>query len=171
MPSGGSKGFAASPQRPNGPQRVFVGVMRVVSAAPLLIGAFHVVHGPAADAALGAIVTPELLADPALDSQARFYGAAFMGYGATLYVSLTDLARYAAVFRIVGGFLVLGGLARLLSVALSGVPGPPILALIGVELGLVPLVLWWHSRVLGRLRSSERAPAEQQGRAGGSRRA
>jgi hypothetical protein len=155
MQFGSPKGLAASALRSPGSQRVFVGVMRVVSAAPLLIGAFHVVHGPAADAALGAIVTPELLGDPVLDSQARFYGAAFMGYGAALYVSLTDLVRYAPVFRIVGGFLVLGGLARLLSLALSGVPGSPILALIGVELGLVPIILWWHSRVLGRLRSAQ----------------
>jgi hypothetical protein len=159
MQIGSPKGLAASAHRADGAQRVFVRVMRVVSAAPLLIGAFHVVQGPAADAALGAIVTPELLADPVLDSQARFYGAAFMGYGAALYVSLTDLARHAATFRVVGGFLVLGGLARLLSVALSGKPGPPILALIGVELGLVPLVLWWHSRVLARLPPHGSAPA------------
>jgi hypothetical protein len=128
--------------------------MRIVSAAPLLIGAFHVVHGSEADAALGANVPPEVLANAVLDSQSRFYGAIFMGYGAALYISLTALAQHAATFRIVGGFLVLGGLARLLSVALRGCPGHPIAALITIELGLVPLILWWHARVLARLRST-----------------
>jgi hypothetical protein len=146
---------SVAPARPTDRSlRTFLMVMRVVSAAPLLIGAFHIIHGPAADAALGANMPPEVLADAVLDSQSRFYGAIFMGYGAFSYISLTALAHHAATFRVVGGFLVLGGLARLLSLVLRGYPGPSIAALIAVELGLVPLILWWHSRVLAHLRST-----------------
>jgi Domain of unknown function (DUF4345) len=127
----------------------FVHVLRVLAAVPLLVGLLHMTLGVAADLQLGAALAPELLRDPVLDSQDRFQGAVFMGYGALLYLCLTDLRSYAAVFRIVSASIALGGVARLLSIALHGLPPPPVLGLIGVEVVLVPLLLTWHSRVLG----------------------
>jgi hypothetical protein len=130
---------------------IFTRVMRVLAAVPLLVGLLHVSFGVAANLQLGALLEPAVLRDPVLDSQDRFQGAVFMGYGVLFYLGLADLKRNASVFRVAGAFIALGGVARLLSIALRGLPPAPVLVLVGVEVVLMPLILWWHSRVLARL--------------------
>lgn len=132
--------------------RGFLVAMYLLAAVPVLVGVAHVVLGPASDVQLGARLPPAVLADAVLDSQNRFYGMTFVGYGALVLLSLRDLDRYANVFRVVLAFIALGGVARLISVAQRGLPPPPVLALIGVEMLGVPLVLWWHARVLQQVR-------------------
>jgi hypothetical protein len=149
MNAGGARSLEAIDEQ-NGGAVTFSRVMRVLGAVPLLVGLSHIVFGITADGQLGAVLTPDVVSDPVLDSQDRFYGAAFMGYGALLYLCLTDLKRYAGVFRLMCAFIVLGGVARLLSIMLRGLPPPPVLGLVGVELVLVPLIVGWHSRVLAR---------------------
>jgi hypothetical protein len=134
--------------------RVFLRAMYLLAAVPVLVGVTHVVLGPASDVQLGARLPPAVLADAVLDSQNRFYGMAFVGYGALVLLSLQDLDRYANVFRIVLGFIALGGVARLISVVQLGLPPLPVIALIGVELLGVPLILWWHARVLEQVRAA-----------------
>jgi hypothetical protein len=123
-------------------------LMRVFAASMLLVGFMHAILGMAVDEQLGAVVALSAASDPVLDSQNRFFGTLFMGYGAFLLLSLQDLQRYAAVFRIVAAFIALGGVARILSIALVGLPTPPVLALVAVEVALVPLLVWWHARLL-----------------------
>jgi hypothetical protein len=130
---------------------IFTRLMRVLAAAPLLVGLLHVSFGVAVNLQLGALLEPAALRDPVLDSQDRFQGVVFMGYGVLFYLGLADLKRNASVFRIAGAFIALGGVARLLSIPLRGLPPAPVLVLVGVEVVLVPLILWWHSRVLARL--------------------
>jgi hypothetical protein len=128
--------------------------MYLLAAVPVLVGVAHVVLGPASDVSLGAQLPPAALADAVLDSQNRFYGMTFVGYGVLVLLSLRDLNRYADVFRVVLVFIALGGVARLISIAQRGLPPPTVLALTGVELIGVPLVLWWHARVLQRVRGA-----------------
>jgi hypothetical protein len=145
----------ARPHEPTGERRrqvlIFTRLMRVLAAVPLLAGLLHVSFGVAANLQLGALLEPAVLRDPVLDSQDRFQGVVFMGYGVLFYLGLADLKRNAAVFRIAGAFIALGGVARLLSIALRGLPPAPVLVLVGMEVLLMPLILWWHARVLARL--------------------
>ena len=75
--------------------RGFLLTMYVLAAVPVLVGVTHVVLGPASDVQLGAQLPPAVLADAVLDSQNRFYGMTFVGYGALVLLSLRDLDRYA----------------------------------------------------------------------------
>lgn len=122
-------------------------------AAPIFfcVGALHLLLGVGAEVLLGAELPVEALADPALDSQNRFYGVAFTLYGVLLFLCATDLSKYATVFRCLIWVFFAAGVARLVSIATHGVPPPLVLGLLASELIAPPLLAWWLSRV-------ERAP-------------
>jgi hypothetical protein len=122
-------------------------VLRLLGAVAMLAGLLHLGLGPGADVMLGAHIPPQVVADPVLDSQNRFYGVSFIGYGALLLLCATDIRKYSAVLRIVGAFVFLGGLARVLVIYLRGLPSVPVLGLTIIELVGVPLLLGWHARV------------------------
>jgi len=127
--------------------RAFAILLRVIAPVFVLVGALHLLLGLGADALLGARVPSEVLADPGLDSQNRFYGTSFTLYGVLLLLCSTDLAKYATVLRCVLWVFFAGGLARLVSILVYGVPPPLIVVLLLSELLGPPPVLWWFSRV------------------------
>lgn len=97
---------------------------------------------------LGARLPAEALRDATLDSQNRFYGVAFTLYGVLLFLSATDLPRYATVLRCVLWVFFAAGLARLVSIASHGVPPPLVLALLMSELAAPPLIHFWLAKTL-----------------------
>jgi hypothetical protein len=125
-------------------------VLKAVAPLFILVGAVHLVLGVGADVALGANLPTSVLADPVLDSQNRFYGVAFTLYGVLLFVCATDLPRYATVVRCVLWIIFAGGLARVVSLVIKGVPPMPVLLLLTSELLLPPLIHTWLSRELRR---------------------
>ena len=127
--------------------RAFAIFLKVLAPVFVLVGALHLFLGLGADALLGANVPPEVLTDPGLDSQNRFYGTTFMVYGVLLWLCSTDLAKYATVLRCVLWVFFAGGLARLVSILVYGLPPPPIIVLLISELIGPPLLLWWFARV------------------------
>lgn len=120
-------------------------VLRVIAPGFLLAGLSHAFLGLGADAMLGAHVSPEMLADPTLDSQNRFYGASFTIYGILFWVAAGDIVRYRALLHILILWFFLGGLIRLVSVALRGWPSDMVWALALSEL-ILPPILWWMTR-------------------------
>ena len=66
---------------------------KVVAPIFWIVGAVHLILGRGADVVLGAKIPTEVLADPALDSQNRFYGVAFTLYGTLLFICASDLAK------------------------------------------------------------------------------
>ena len=125
----------------------FITFLRVTAPVFLLVGALHLVLGLSADSLLGAKIPPEVIADPGLDSQNRFYGVAFALYGVLFFLSASNLTKYATVLRCVLWVFFASGLARLVSVLIYGVPPTLILGLLLSELIVPPVVLWWLSRV------------------------
>jgi Domain of unknown function (DUF4345) len=122
--------------------------LRVAAPLFLVAGALHLTLGVGADVLLGAELPAQAIDDPALDSQNRFYGVSFTLYGVLLWRCAADIPRYASVLRCVCWVLFVGGLARLVSVALHGLPPPPVMALLVAELVPPPLLARWLSRVL-----------------------
>ncbi len=107
-----------------------------------LVGFLHIVLGPQADVLLGAQASPESLSDPTLDSQNRFYGAAFLLYAAVFIHCSSDMVRYRTLLSMAMCLIFLGGLARLVSVAVVGWPSHPTIALLVAELVVpVPVLL------------------------------
>jgi hypothetical protein len=129
-------------------------VLRLLGGVAVLVGLLHLALGPGADMLLGAHIPPQVVADPVLDSQNRFYGVSFSGYGALLLLCATDIRKYGTVLRIVGAFIFLGGLARVLVINLRGLPSVLVIGLTAIELLGVPLLLWWHGKVTQKQRST-----------------
>ncbi len=130
--------------------RALTWVLRTLAATPVVVGLLHMALGLQAETMLAAHVPAEVLREPVLDSQNRFNGALFLTYGLTLFLCSADLRKHATLLRLLAGGLFLGGLSRLVSAAVCGVPPPSILALIAVELGVPPALLLWHVRAVRR---------------------
>lgn len=129
---------------------VFVIVLKVMGAGIIGAGSMHIIFGLSADQMLGAIVSEQSLTDPVLDSQNRFYGAAFTLYGVLLFVISQNLSQYAQILRCLLWVFLGAGLVRVISVILFGWPQPFVILLMAVELVLPALLLVWFSRIVGR---------------------
>jgi hypothetical protein len=125
--------------------------LRAIAPIFLLVGALHLVLGLGADVLLGAKIPIDVIADPALDSQNRFYGISFALYGVLLWLCASDVAKYASVLRSILWVLLAAGAARLVSAFLHGLPPPPVVGLLFFELAMPPVILWWLSRVLVKI--------------------
>ncbi len=134
----------------------FTTFLRIVAPIFVLVGALHLFLGLDADVLLGAKVPADVLVDPALDSQNRFYGTAFTLYGVVVWLAATDLVRYAPVLRCLLWVFFAAGAARLVSIGLHGTPPPLVLVLMASELSTPPLVLWWLSHAVAPVQSPGR---------------
>lgn len=112
------------------------------------VGLLHLVLGLQADVLLGATLSAEQIADPVLDSQNRFYGITFSVYGFLMYLCAGDLVRYEPVFKILLVVFFAAGCARLVSIALYGLPSLPVIILLVSELTLPPVLAWWYKKVV-----------------------
>src|ERR1700687_3315100 len=112
----------------------FTTFLRVIAPIFILVGALHLFLGLGADLLLGAKIPPEVIADPALDSQNRFYGTSFALYGVLLWVCASNTNKYANILRCVLWVFFAAGVARLVSIYIYGVPPPTVVALLISEL-------------------------------------
>jgi Domain of unknown function (DUF4345) len=122
-------------------------VLRILGIACVLAGLTHAHLGASGDWIIG--VLPAQPVDPSLDSQNRFYGAAFMIYGFLLWICSDDLPRFAPVLRTLFGAMFIAGCARGLAVFHYGWPTPQILFLWTTELS-APLFWIWLNRILSK---------------------
>jgi hypothetical protein len=120
--------------------------LKVVASVPILVGILHLVLGLQADVLLGARLPASVIADPAMDSQNRFYGVAFMLYGVVLFAGGSDLKRYLPVVRSALWIFFAAGVARLVSILLYGFPPPLVMTLLLVEVVGTPVLLLWLAR-------------------------
>jgi hypothetical protein len=121
-------------------------ILKATGAAMVLAGLSHVLMGPSADVLLGAKLPANVVIEPSLDSQNRFYGTAFTLHGALIWLAASDLERHRTILRLVLAWFFIGGLVRLLSLALRGWPSDMIVVLTLLELVLPPLLWWWAER-------------------------
>jgi len=117
-------------------------VLMCLAPALVLVGMLHLILGLGADAMLGAKITSDVMSDPALDSQNRFYGVSFTIYGVLCYLCSTNIPKYAAVLRCLLYVFFAAGIARLISMAVRGAPPMPVLVLLTLELLVPPALLW-----------------------------
>ncbi|MFC8526777.1 DUF4345 domain-containing protein [Nocardia sp. NPDC057227] len=104
----------------------------VMGVVCTLIGLSHVAFGEA--------VFPDMGAPGATaDSQARFFGAVFAGYGLAWILAARRTPIPATAIRLLAGVMLLGAVGRFLSIAVHGLPHPFALALTALEV-LLPLV-------------------------------
>lgn len=121
------------------------GVLRAFAIFALATGSLDVVLGADVLAISGATVPPASSLDPMLDSQLRFCGGIWAGWGAMLLWTCGDLPARRAALTILALSLLVSGLGRSFAAALHGQP-PLLLGLIAVEVVGPPLVLLWARR-------------------------
>ena len=98
------------------------------------IGVYHALFG--VDSVIGA--GP---ADATVDSQERFYGALFAGYGAAWILAARQEPISANVIRLLAGTMFLGGAARVISWVDRGAPNWFYAVMMAVEFA-VPAVFF-----------------------------
>ncbi|MEW1638159.1 DUF4345 domain-containing protein [Streptomyces sp. NPDC093801] len=116
----------------------------------VLIGLSHVALGNAAIPGAGS-------AGATVDSWGRFMGAAFAGYGLAWLWAARQRPVPARAVRWLAGVFLLGGLGRLLSLAVHGWPHWFQIALAVIELGLPPVFFWLADAEERALRSDAEA--------------
>ena len=117
--------------------------LRTIGGGILLVAFTHIVLGPNADVLLGANLPATAILDPTIDSQNRFYGAAFGLYGIILILASYALAAYRTVLLWTLALFFIAGVARLVSVALVGWPPVLVVVLLALELLLPPALIFW----------------------------
>jgi hypothetical protein len=109
---------------------------------------------PLAGSLQGVLRGPEALQPAAdgvtLDSHYRYLSGLLLAMAVLFLSCVPDIERKRARMRLLAIFPITGGLARLFSLAVAGVPGTMHLAALGIELGVLPLLLLWQARVARR---------------------
>lgn len=118
--------------------QITVGVLALVPLGASLSG---MLYGPEALGGAGGQASIDL------DSHFRYLSGIFLGVGIGFLSCIPNIEQKGARFRLLTAFVVLGGLARLLSVLLVGAPSAPHLAGLGLELVVTPLVALWQWRI------------------------
>jgi hypothetical protein len=82
-----------------------------------------------------------------LDSHFRYLSGLLLGIGIAFVTAIPTVEARGTLFRTLGFVIVVGGLARLLSLLQAGVPGLGHLFGLAMELAVVPLIVIWQARV------------------------
>lgn len=128
---------------PRAEKRALQAAMALTLALPLSAATAGVVRGP------GFLGHPPVI--PAdLDSHFRYVSGLFLGLLLLFAASIPHVERHGARLRMLGAMVMLGGVARLASLALVGVPSLGHRIGLGIELIEMPLLLLWQARVARR---------------------
>jgi hypothetical protein len=82
-----------------------------------------------------------------IDTQVRFLGAIWLGFGVMLAWIIPNIEQQTMLFRLMMGAIFLGGLARILSLMTLGAPPLFFIGLMVLEIVGAPLLVFWQSRV------------------------
>jgi hypothetical protein len=127
--------------------RTFLFVLRLFAPVLLLVAGLHLVLGVSGEVLLGSKLPAEVVSEPTLNSQNRFYGVSYALYGVLLFLCTKDIRRYEPVFKVVMWTSLLAGASRFVAWALHGAPSPFVIFLLATELVFPVLLLIWYEKV------------------------
>ncbi|WFU35998.1 DUF4345 domain-containing protein [Bradyrhizobium brasilense] len=84
---------------------------------------------------------------PVLDSNLRFFGGVWLGLGLALLWLVPRIESGSVLFRVVWGGIFLGGIGRLLSMLMVGLPPLPFVGFTALEVIGAPLFVYWQHLV------------------------
>ena len=120
--------------------------MVVTASIPLVIGLLNFALGA------GRFVPPDQITAN-LDNQLRFYAVWFTSVFFLSVWCAQNLDIAGPVMRIMFTAMAFGGVARLYSISQFGLPEPPMLVAIAIEIGVLAF-LPWHAAVMRRQRDA-----------------
>lgn len=124
-------------------------VVTLACLVPLSVGGQSVLHGPGGIGHLRDVPVD-------LDSHFRYISGIFFGVGVAFVTCIPAIERKGARFRLLGGLVVAGGLARAVSLIEVGPPSRGHLFGLAMELGVVPLLVLWQWRFAQRAAGDRR---------------
>ena len=116
---------------------------------PVATGLFGIVFGLA--------LTGEQDISVSADSHFRYLSGLLLGLGLCFWATIPRIEERTTLFRFLTVIVVIGGLSRLLGLALTGVPSLAMFGGLAMELVVTPLLCLWQTRVSNR---AEEAVAE-----------
>lgn len=128
--------------------RSFALALRAFCVVPFLTGVVDMAGGLWILIQGGLELPSAVAADPTLNSQVRFWGAVWFGWGLLLWWVAGDPRERGQPLRILMATLFLSGLARLPAMFLYGMPASPLIAATTIELVAPMAFMAWH-RALG----------------------
>lgn len=128
-------------------RRLLQYAVAAASIVPLSMGTLSVVRS--ADVLRG--VAHPIPID--LDSHYRYLSGLLLGIGIAFVAAIPRVESQRTLFRTLGFVILIGGLARLLSLIESGIPGPGHCFGLVMELVVVPLIVLWQARIERRCRA------------------
>ena len=114
-------------------------IIALAALIPIYAGAAGIVFGPAMVDA-GAVPT-------GADSHYRYLSGLLLGIGIGFATTIPHIERRTARFRLLTAIVVAGGIGRLASLILRGIPDKPMLAALIMELVVTPALALWQARV------------------------
>jgi len=118
-------------------------VVAIGSLVPICAGVAGMAIGPAMVDAGAAPITA--------DSHYSYLSGLLLGIGIGFVRTIPAIEQRTARFRLLTAIVVAGGLGRLLSLLLRGVPEKPMLAALVMELAVTPALALWQGRVARQL--------------------
>jgi hypothetical protein len=115
----------------------------LLSLVPVAAGLAGVLRGPAMVDGWPATVSA--------DSHARYLSGLLLAIGLGWWSAAPAIELRAGRVRLLAALVVCGGLARLLSLVVVGVPSRPMLAALVMELLVTPAIALWQARVARRM--------------------
>lgn len=112
----------------------FALALRIVAGFAVVTGLIDVFAGTGILPLMGSQLPANAAADPALDSQFRFLSATWFAYGLALWWVTQDLPHRIPMLNILAIAMFVGGLGRLISIVVNGMPPAPLLAFLAIEL-------------------------------------
>ncbi len=125
-------------------RRLLQGAIVLACLVPLSAGLAGAIEGPAMLRGVAAAPPPDL------DSHMRYLSGLLLGIGIGFLACVPRIEASGAAFRLLGLIVVVGGLARALSLAEVGAPGVEHRLALAMELGATPLLLLWQARIARR---------------------
>ncbi len=122
-------------------RRLLQAAVALGCVVPLLAGAVGTIQGPAFLSGVGLGVPADL------DSHFRYLSGLLFAIGIAFATCIPGIERKTARFRLLALLVFVGGLGRLLGLAMSGMPGTGLVFGLAMELVAVPLLVLWQVRV------------------------
>ena len=121
--------------------RIVVGVACMV---PILAGLAGLVLGPSMAGGATVIVVDQ-------DSHFRYLSGLLLGIGLGFMSTIPRIEWHRSRILLLSGIVVVGGLGRLISLLVLGLPAAPMLAALVMELVVTPALCIWQMRLAARV--------------------
>jgi hypothetical protein len=124
----------------------------------LLLQVFVAIGGlvPVAAGTAGIFLGPEFVGatiGTAADSHFRYLSGLLLGLGLGFWSTIPRIEANGTRFKLLTFLVIVGGLARLFSLAVIGIPPVGVFGALTMELGVTPLLCWWQFRLSRKFRS------------------